>query len=366
MKAFVTGGTGFVGKRVVRQLMERGYDVTCLVRSPEQATHLREMGVTLVPGDVTNRDSMRAGMTGADVVFHLAAWHEASLPPGADERMERINVGGAENVLGLAVELDVPKIVYTSTVNVLGETHGVIVDETYRHTGPFRSVYDQTKHQAHQLAEQYAAQGAPVIIVMPGTVYGPGDTGMLCVLWQLLLRRMLPLLPGADIGLSFVHVDDVAQGHVLAAERGQIGQSYILGGDAMTIGDAVQIVTRLAGVPAPLLFLNSNLAMPLQPLMRWLERFAPLPPLLSAEMARWLGTTWLVSSDKAEHELGYTHRSFEEGMAETVAWEATQLHGKLAFAPGRTTKVLLALTAAASVSGLILLLRGISHRRRTK
>jgi dihydroflavonol-4-reductase len=366
MKAFVTGGTGFVGKRLVRQLLERGYDVTCLVRSLEQATHLREMGAVLVPGDVTNRDSMRAGMSGADVVFHLAAWHEASLPPGADKRMERINVGGAENVLGLAAELNVPKIVYTSTVNVLGDTHGTIVDETYRHSGPFRSVYDRTKYEAHQLAQQYAAQGVPVISVMPATVYGPGDTGMLCVLWQLLLRRMLPVLPGADIGLSFVHVDDVAQGHVLAAERGQVGHSYILGGDAMTIGDAVQVVTRLAGVPTPLLFLNSNLAMPFQPLMRWLERFAPLPPLLSAEMARWLGTTWLVSSDKAEHELGYTHRSFEEGMAETVTWEATQLHGKLTFAPGRTAKVLLALTAAASISGLVLLLRGRFHRRRAE
>jgi dihydroflavonol-4-reductase len=154
---------------------------------------------------------------------------------------------------------------------------------------------------------------------------------------------MLPALPGADVGLDFVHVDDVAQGHVLAAERGQVGQSYLLGGDALTIGDAAQITARLAGVPAPLLFVNSRWVIPLRSLMRWVEKFVTLPSLFNSELARWLGTTWLVSSAKAERELGYTHRSFEEGMAETVSWETLQLQGQLALASSRQTRLLLAL-----------------------
>ncbi len=355
MRAFVTGGTGFIGRRVVRQLVERGYEVVCLTRSPEQAVNLRELGAALVAGDVTDQDSMRQGMSGADVVFHLAAWHESGLPPSADGRMERINVGGADNVLGLAVELGVSKIIYTSTVSALGDTHGMVVNEDYHHDGSFHCAYDRTKHQAHHLAEQYIAEGAPVIIVMPGAVYGPGDTGLLSALWQLLLRRLLPLLPGADVGLSFVHVDDVARGHVLAAERGQAGQSYLLGGDALTVGDAVLAATRLSGVPSPLLFLDSKLVTPIRPVIKWIERFVTLPPLLSSELSRWLGTTWLVSSARAERDLGYTWRSFEEGMAETVSWEAAQLQGQFAFVPNRPTKLLLALAPAAFVLGLVLL-----------
>ncbi|MCP4514264.1 MAG: hypothetical protein GY824_03400 [Delftia sp.] len=178
---------------------------------------------------------------------------------------------------------------------------------------------------------------------------------MLSALWQLLLRRMLPLLPGADVGLSFVHVDDVARGHVLAAERGQAGQSYLLGGDALTIGDVVQITARLAGVPAPLLFVDSKLVTPISYVLKWLERFVTLPPLLSSELSRWLGTTWLVSSAKAERDLGYTHRSFEEGMAETVNWEAAQLQGQLVLRPHKQSKLLLALAPVAFVLGLVLL-----------
>jgi dihydroflavonol-4-reductase len=351
MKAFVTGGTGFIGQRVVRQLIERDYEVACLVRRPAQAAHLSELGATLVQGDINEPDSMRQAMGGADVVFHLAGWYEVGLPPGAAERMERINVGGTKSVLGLAVELGVPKIVYTSTVGVLGDTHGVVVDETYQRDTPFQSAYDRTKYQAHQVAERYIAQGAPIVVVMPTAVYGPGDHSTIADLIRRVLRQRLPVVPGADTGFSFVHVDDVALGHVLAAEKGQMGQSYILGGDLMTIGDVVQAVARLAGVRAPWLFFNAQWGAPLQPLADRLEQFLPLPGLLSAETLRTLGVTWMGTSARAERELGYTHRAFEEGMAETIGWELAQL-----FPSHQQTTILLALTAVAFI-GLALLLR---------
>ena len=352
MKAFVTGGTGFIGSRVVRRLIERGYDVTCLVRRPEKAAALRELGATLVQGDITDRDSMRQGMTGADVVFHCAGWCEVGLPRSAEERMERINVGGTENVFELAVELGVPKIVYTSTVGILGDTCCLVADETHQRDSSFDSAYDRTKYRAHQVAERYIAQGAPVIIVMPAGVYGPGDRCMIGTSVRLLLRRMLPVMPGADTGFSFVHVEDVAEGHILAAEKGQAGQSYILGGDVMTAGDALQVIARLSGVPAPLLLLDSKLVAPLGPVANWIEGFVPLPPMLSSEMLQSLGRTWWVTPAKAQRELGYTHRSIEEGMAETVLWEAAQLRGQPAIVQPKT---LLALAAIAFSLGVVLL-----------
>jgi dihydroflavonol-4-reductase len=328
MKAFVTGGTGFIGEPLVRRLIERGYAVTCLTRHPERATSLREMGTALVRGNITDPETMRGPMQGSDIVIHSAAWNEVGVSPGAEERMHQINVGGTENVLGLAVELGVPKIIYTSTVKVLGDTHGRVIDESFERDSPFYSACDRTKYQAHQVAEGYIAQGAPIIIVMPAGVYGPGDHSLIGRLLRLVLRRLLPIAPGADTGLSFVYVDDVAEGHVLAVEKGEIGATYILGGEVMTIGDAVQVIARLAGVPAPLLLLNSGWVAPLKPLTRWLERWANLPWLLSSETLNTLGYTWWVASDKAERELGYSYRAIEEGMAATVIWEAAQLRSQ--------------------------------------
>ena len=354
MKAFVTGGTGFTGRRVVRRLIERGYDVTCLVRRPETAADLVNLEATLVKGDITAPESMRQGMAGADVVFHTAAWCELGLTPIAAERMARVNIDGTENVLGLAVELGVPKIVYTSTMAVLGDTHCAVVDETYRRDSPFQSAYDRTKYWAHQVAQRYIDQGAPVVIVMPSAIYGPGDPHPIARLIRLMLRRRLPIVPGADTGIAAAHVEDVAEGHILAAEKGTIGQSYILGGDLLTVGDALQIIARMAGVPAPLLLLHSNVMRPLRPLASWLEQRFPLPEMLSSETMHTLGCTWMVTSAKAERELGYTHRSIEEGMAETISWEAAQLRKQTTPASTRRgTVALLVMTATLLVISVI-------------
>ncbi len=363
MNAFVTGGTGFIGRRVVQRLLERGYNVTCLVRRPEKAAALRELGANIVQGDITDRESMRQGMSGADVVFHCAAWYAVGLPPSAAERMERINVGGTENVLGLASELGVPKIVYTSTLNILGDTHGLVIDETHHRDSPFLSVYERTKHQAHKLAERYAADGAPVVIVMPGSVYGPGDHSLIGTFLRLLLRRTLPVMPGADTCLTLTYVDDAAEGHILAAEKGRVGESYILGGDVMTVGDAMQLVARLAGVSAPLLLLDSSLITPLQSLTIWLERYVTLPSILSSELTNTLGVTYMGTGAKAERELGYTHRSLEEGMAETVLREAAQLRDQPTILQPKT---LLVLTAILFTLGAILLRGRREHTQAAK
>jgi dihydroflavonol-4-reductase len=355
MKAFVTGGTGFIGRRLVQKLIERGYDITCLVRTMDTAMDLQEEGVTLVQGDITDKESMRQPMSGADVVFHCAAWYELGIPAKLEAQMERVNVGGTENVLEMAVELDIPKIVYTSTAILLGDTHSRVVDETYRRDSPFQGVYDRSKFEAHQVAERMIYRGAPVVIGMPSQVYGPGDHSMVATLWRLVLNRLMMVVPAANTGFSFVHVEDVAEGLALAAEKGQIGESYILGGEVMTLGDAVQLVARLAGLPAPLILMDSKWLAPLKPLIAFLDRVMPLPSLLNPEVLNVLGITYWFTSAKAEQTLGYRYRSAEEGFAETVIWEIERKRRQPAAVDARAIGVVAA--TLSFVLGLVLMRR---------
>src|SRR5439155_6645328 len=175
MKYFVTGATGFIGSHVARQLVEAGHQVVAVVRDPKKAGELVNMGVTVHEGDITDKESMRAPMQGVDGVFHVAAWYKI----GAKDKShaERVNVQGTRNVLELMKELGVPKGVYTSTISTNSDTHGVLADETYHHTGPHISEYDRTKWMAHyQVAKPMIADELPLVIVMPGLAYGPGDT----------------------------------------------------------------------------------------------------------------------------------------------------------------------------------------------
>ncbi|MGH2522435.1 MAG: NAD-dependent epimerase/dehydratase family protein, partial [Anaerolineales bacterium] len=174
MKYFVTGATGFIGGRVARQLREAGHEVIAIVRDPSKGKELAEAGVALHKGDVTDKDSLRAPMTGVDGVFHIAAWYKVGVRDKSDA--VPINLGGTRHVLELMKELGIPKGVYTSTLGVNEDTGGHVVDETHRYSGPYFSEYTRTKAEAHRLAETFIADGLPLVIVMPGLVYGPGDT----------------------------------------------------------------------------------------------------------------------------------------------------------------------------------------------
>src|SRR6266550_8725786 len=174
-KYFVTGATGFIGGRVVRQLIEAGHKVIAVVRNPSRAQDLRALGVDVRPGDVAVAESLWAPMTGVDGVFHIAGWYKI----GTKDRQEgeRVNVVGTRNVLTTMEELRIPKGVYTSTLAVFSDTHGQLVDETYRQDGkgPWLTEYDRTKWVAHyEVAEPMIREGLPLVIVQPGLNYGLG------------------------------------------------------------------------------------------------------------------------------------------------------------------------------------------------
>lgn len=321
MKAFVTGGTGFIGRAVVRKLIERGYDVSALVRSEGGAAMLRAMGATVVPGDIMDRESMRADMRDSDVVFHIAAVYQFT--PEALARAEAVNVGGTRNVLELAVELGVPRIIYTSTVAVFGNTQGEIPDETYYAGGPFLSEYDRTKWLAHyEVAEPLIAQGAPITIVMPGAVYGPGDNSWLVEMMRMFYRGMLPVLPGPETILTYAYVDDIAEGHILAAEKGRIGESYILAGPAVPLGEMVDFWAQLTGKPRPVTRIPARFARGLAPVAERAQPALSLPQAFSGTLFSSLGASYAGRSDKARAELGWRPRPIQAGMLETFEWIA--------------------------------------------
>lgn len=319
MKAFVTGGSGFIGGQVVRKLVARGYEVRALARSPRSQAIVEGLGATAVPGDITDVAAMRDAMTGCDVVFHIAAWYKI----GADAvAAETINVGGTRKVLRLAHELGVPKIVYTSTVGVFGDTQGQMVDETYFYPGPFLTEYERTKWLAHyKVAVPLIEKGAPIIIVMPGAVYGPGDTSNVGEMMRWFYRGM-PAVLGPETTLTFAHVEDIAEGHILAAEKGKIGESYILAGPAIPLGEMVDFWAHLTGKPAPRLRIPADWVRPFAPVMGFLNQALSLPPLFSAEQTAVLGATYAARADRARSQLGWQTRPLQTGMLETFNWIA--------------------------------------------
>jgi len=318
MKAFVTGGSGFIGRHVVRKLLEHGYEVSALARTEQSAAVLAEMGATVVPGNIIDTVSMSDGMQGSEVVFHIAGWYKYGTADWT--QAETINVRGTRKVLRLAHQLDIPKIIYTSTINVFGDTKGELVDETFFQGGPFLSEYDRTKWLAHyKVALPLLEKGAPIIIVMPGPVYGPGDTGIVAEMMRLFYKG-IPAVPGPTTTITYTHVEDVAEGHILAAEKGRIGESYILAGPAVPLGEMADFWSHLTGKSAPPIRLPADLLRPFAPLMGMVNTFLPLSPVFSQEIVGTLGTTYMARSDKARVELGWNTRPLQTGMVETFNW----------------------------------------------
>ena len=318
-KYFVTGATGFIGGEIVKQLIGRGHKVVALVRSPEKAGMLRALGVEMHAGDITERDTLRAPMQGVDGVFHVAAWYKVGVvEPLADQ----INVDGTRNVLKTMRTLEIPRGVYTSTVAVFSDTKGAVPDETYRYDGPHLSEYDRTKWIAHyRVALPKIEEGLPLIIAMPGLVYGPGDTSGMHTALVDLLRGRLPMTP-ARTAFCWAHVEDTARGHILAMEQGTPGQTYLITGPRHTFEYAFDVAAKFGRVRAPLVHPGPRTMRVMGALMGLARRFTTLRPALQPEALRVLaGTTYFGSSEKAVRELGFAARPIEEGMAQTLEHE---------------------------------------------
>jgi nucleoside-diphosphate-sugar epimerase len=324
VRYFVTGATGFIGGRVARQLRIAGHEVTAIARDPTAAGALAAIGVAVHRGDVTRKETLRAPMSGADGVFHVAGWYKTGARESATA--QATNVDGTRNVLELMRELAIPKGVYTSTLAVFSDTRGYMPDETYRYTGPHLSTYDRTKWLAHyRVAEPMIEAGLPLVIVQPGLAYGPGDTSLVRDTFVQFLQRRLPAAPSRT-AYCWAHVDDVARGHILAMEKGRAGQRYIIAGPRHTLVEALAVAEAVTGVAAPRLHPPPLLVKAAAVLMEPLSAAIDLPAAYTAEGLRSIaGVTYLGSNAKARRELGYSVRALEDGLRETLTHELNLL-----------------------------------------
>ena len=316
---FLTGATGFLGGVLARELRAAGHDVRALVRSPEAARGLADLGVSLFKGDVTDKASLRAPMEGADGVYHVAGWYKL----GVRDRAAAVgtNIDGTRNVLETMRELRIPRGVYTSTLAVNSDTHGQVVDETYQFNGRHLSVYDWSKHEAHKIALRAIDEGLPLVIVQPGLVYGPGDTSGVRTMLIQYLERKLPMIPSRS-AYSWAHVQDEARGHMLAMAEGTPGRNYFLAGPVHTIAEALETAESITGIPAPRLRIPPAILKGVASALRVLDPLLPLPPAYAPESLRVLaGVTYLGSSARARTELGWHARPLRDGLRETLRHE---------------------------------------------
>jgi dihydroflavonol-4-reductase len=326
MKVFVTGGTGFIGGHVVRKLRERGDEVRALARSPDKAPALRDLGCELITGTLTDSVAIREGMEGCDAVIHGAGVYEVGIPDSRHRAMYEANVLGTENVLRSALDAKIGRVVYVSTVAAFGNTRGQVVDETYEHPGQgFTSYYEQTKYEAHKVAKRLIAdEDLPCVIVQPGGVYGPDDHSAVGKQMHDFLAGRMPLLAFPDLGFNMVHVEDVADGVLLALDRGKPGESYVLGSQITTMRELIETVAKVSGKKAPKRAIPTTLMKAMTPIGPVVGKIMGQPPNLRELISSADGVTFWAKHDKAIAELDYSPRSLETGLRETF-----QAEGKL-------------------------------------
>jgi len=313
----VSGGSGFVGRAVVRLLVDRGDEVTAPVRDPRRADTLASLGATVVDDDLSDVRALTEMLRDFDAGIHAAGEYRVGIRKTERGAMWDANVGLTTRVLDAAEDAHLPRLVYVSTVNVFGNTHGKVVDETYRRDlrEGFLSWYDETKYGAQEVAEQRIARGAPVLIVEPSQVYGPGDHSGYGEQLQLAFDGKLPYRALAGQAACLVHVDDLAAGIVAALDQGTIGESYVLAGAPITYDDAVALAAKLGGRKVPF-------AIP-ERLIRALTPVGALigQPNLREVLSASLHVTYLASADKARRELGFRTRPLENGFRQTFGLE---------------------------------------------
>ena len=320
--AMVTGGTGFLGGALIRELLGQGWKVRALVRASSNRRNLEglEGALELLVGDLQDRESIRRAMEGCEVVFHVAARYKLWNP--APEEIYRDNVDGTRNLLQVARDLRVARIVYTSTVGVLKiPGNGLPADES--RLGDLDEIhghYKRSKWYAEACAREFAAEGLPVVIVNPTTPVGPFDikptpTG------QMILDFLRGRMSGyTNTGLNLVPVEDVALGHILAAEKGAPGQRYILGGQDMSLQKIFEVLSGLTGLPVPRFRIPRRALLPLALLSEGAARITGRPPRIPKEAAWMAQKHMYFDATRAVRELGFSPGDASLALARAAHW----------------------------------------------
>ena len=321
MKALVTGSTGFVGAAVVRALNATGTEVRVLIRRDSDLRNLGGLKVEQAYGDLRDRDSLRRALSGCRQLYHVAA-HYALWAKDPSVFYE-VNVTGTRTLLETAREIGIERIVYTSTIGAIGLPigGGLGTEETPVSLSHMAGDYKRSKYLAEQEALKLARAGLPVVIVNPSAPVGQGDikptpTGQMIV--DFMKGRMWAYI---ETGMNLVDVDDVAVGHLLAMERGRVGERYILGNQNLSLREIFEILSKLTGVTAPRIKLPWQAILPLAHLNRWIADYlthqSPRIPLEGVRMAKY---RMHYDCSKAMRELGLPQTPVELALEKAVRW----------------------------------------------
>ena len=330
MKFFITGGTGFIGSRLTERLVLENHSVTLLVRDPAVSRFAGMEKAAIVTGDIFNGEALREGMRECDCVFHMAAFTK----PWSDDPslVTKTNVTGTVNILEVALECKVSKVVITSTGGTMGYSrNGKSVGEMTNYDPVYNTLYEKSKAEAEKVAIDFSKKGLNVSIVNPTRVYGPGKltkSNSLTRIIRLYLSGLWRILPGDGRSAgNYVYIDDVVEGHLLAAMKGRPGERYILGGENLSFRELFAKIGEEAGkrrvlIPFPAGFMKwiVNIAV-------FFSKITGKPPLITRDWLDKYLNDWIMSSKKAEYELGYTITPFSKGVAETIKWLKTEQNG---------------------------------------
>ncbi|WP_376087564.1 hopanoid-associated sugar epimerase [Roseomonas sp. CCTCC AB2023176] len=317
----LTGGSGFLGSAVARRLLARGVRLRALIRGTATPPNLEGLDLETARGDLTDPASLCAAAQGQRYLFHVAADYRLWAPDPDD--LARVNLDGTRALMRAALEAGIERIVHTSsvaTLKVAGATAPVDETATARPEDAI-GAYKRSKTLAERAVEEMVARdGLPAVVVNPSTPIGPRDvkptpTG------RMVLDAARGKIPAfVDTGLNLAHVDDIAEGHLLALERGRIGERYILGGEDMTLRAILAEIARLTGRRPPTITLPRAPLMPLAAAMEAVARFTGREPLLTRDGLRMSRHRMFFTSAKAQRDLGYRARPAREALADAVAW----------------------------------------------
>ncbi|WP_421902431.1 hopanoid-associated sugar epimerase [Maridesulfovibrio sp.] len=326
MNVMITGATGLIGSRLVKILADKGFHIKALVRDKGRAQQLIKEPVEFVSGDLNNGAALEDALQGCKYLFHLAADYRLWVPD--PDFMTRTNVEGTRLLMQKALEAEVERIVYTSSVCVLGcNVDGSPADEEAASTvADMISPYKKSKFLAEKVVmDMVRDEGLPAVIVNPSTPVGPGDSRPTPTGTMVLNAARDGGMFYADTGLNVAHVDDIAHGHLLALEKGKVGRRYILGGDNLSLKDLFAMTARITHKPGPRFKVPQAVMYSAGFTGELLARLGVIKnPVATMDSVRMAAKKMYYSSDRAEKELGYTHRPALEAVQDAVCWFKAQ------------------------------------------
>lgn len=322
MKVFITGANGFIGTLLTEKLLSTGHEVTAILRRPDVAAEFRKMGVTTVQGDISDAGRLRDAMNGCEWVFHLAAHAK---PTSDDPQLPfRTNVTGTTNVLEAALGAGVKRIVITSTAGTMSYSRdGKAVDEETPRTVEYHTEYERTKAESEKIAKSFSTK-LDVVIVNPSRVFGPGKlskSNSITTIMKLYRKGLWRIIPGdgSTIG-NYAFIDDVVNGHILAALHGRSGERYILGGENLSFNELFEHLGRATGSKRAMMKISNSGLKRIAGIVNVVSSVFGKQPVISSVWIDKYLNHWTLSSDKAIRELSYVITPFSVAAERTMVW----------------------------------------------